>query len=163
MKNIYVIPLMFLVACTTPALEKVYTQEDRLRIKEISDSLEKKSISEAFMDTTGLYLSPIKILSAKIVRKEYSSYRSIEISYKNVGKKKIEAVNFSWYGLDAYGEPADMGGFQKGFGYGEDDNGIAPGKIKTGQFNILSSDAKKVALVWPDKIAFEDGTKWQIH
>ena len=45
---------------------------------------------------------------------------------------------------------------------GFDDAGLRPGKSKTGEWSILSRNAKKIVLVWPYEVVFEDGTKWEI-
>lgn len=125
------------------------------------DSIKKQIYSDALLDTVGVSNAPIKVLSAKIVREEYSTYRSIRLAYKNVSGKKISAVRFKWYGTDAFGEPAEMGGVVDGYGGGVSDDPIKPGGTDAGTWSILSRNVKKVELAWPFEVAFEDGTKWK--
>jgi hypothetical protein len=77
----------------------------------------------------------------------------------------LAAINrhFSWYGLNSFGEPADMGtSLVEGFGSGFDDDPIGIGKTRTSTWNILSKDGKKVVLAGPTKVAFSDGSKWKL-
>jgi len=109
---------------------------------------------------------PVKILSAKLIKQEYSNLKNIRLSWKNISSKKIEGIRFRWYGLNAFGEPADMGSYSpygKGFGSGFTDESLLPGKISYGSWNILSNDGKKVSAAWPYEVVFEDGTTWKSH
>ncbi|KIO75248.1 hypothetical protein TH53_21800 [Pedobacter lusitanus] len=137
---------------------KRYGKSSDERIKEMTH----KVISKSLLDTAGLYKSPIKIIKATLVKKEYSNFRDIRISYKNVSNKPISAIRFMWKGIDAFGEPADMGGAYDGFGGGFTDDVLRPGKSETREWSILSRDGKKVQLAWPTEIAFTDGTKWKL-
>lgn len=134
---------------------------DSLEIERKADSISKRIVRDALFDTVGVSTAPVKVLSARLVEREYSSYKDMRLTWKNVGTKKIAAVRFMWYGLNAFGEPADMGGhIQKGFGGGYSDDPLGPGKTDAGTWSIMSGDGKKVVLAWPYEIAFEDGTKW---
>ena len=42
--------------------------------------------------------------------------------------KTISAIRFSWNGLNAFGEPAEMAGVTNGFGGGFTDNKLRPAK-----------------------------------
>lgn len=121
------------------------------------------NISAAFIDTVGLYKAPVRVLQSKIVSKEYSNFRDIQLKYKNVSNKKIEGIKFNWYGLDAFGEPAEMGNdIVKGAGSGFADDNLVPSETMTSKWEINSRNAKKVLLAWPTEIAFSDGTKWKL-
>jgi len=124
---------------------------------------ENKSGIDAKYDTAGLYLAPVKVLSAKFVSKEYSNYKDIALSYKNVSDKKISAIRFRWYGENAFNEPADMDGLREGWGAGFTDDGLRPGATDYGTWGILSKDGKKVLIAYPYEVAFEDGTKWELN
>ena len=135
---------------------------DSLEIERKVDSMTKASMANIYWDTVGVYNAPIKVLSAKLVRREYSNYKDMALVYKNVSNKRISAVRFSWYGENAFGEPADMGGLtQEGFGGGFDDSGLGAGKTGSGEWSILSKNGKKVIMAWPREVVFEDGTKWK--
>ncbi len=117
-----------------------------------------------FDDTVGVSQAPVKIISAKPVTQDYSNYKDIRITYKNVSNKTITGIKFRWYGLNAFNDPANMGNsadiLGHGIGSGFTDDKLRPGKTTSGRWNILSQDLKKVVTAWPFEIAFNDGTKW---
>ncbi len=81
---------------------------------------------------------------------------------KNVSKKTISAIRFKWTGINAFGEPADMG-ITNGEGGGFDDDKLRPSKSNSGEWSILSRDLKKVTKAWAYEVVFEDGTKWELN
>ena len=123
---------------------------------------EEKNGKGAEYDTGGLYLSPIKVLSAKFIEKEYSNYKDISLTYKNVSKKKVSAIRFKWYGINAFNEPADVGSLNSGWGGGFDDDGLGVGRVTNSTWNVLSKDGKKILIAYPYEVAFSDGTKWEL-
>ncbi|RYE16315.1 MAG: hypothetical protein EOP45_17715 [Sphingobacteriaceae bacterium] len=136
-----------------------YGESAEVHVKKMTDSV----ISKAIFDTTGLYKSPVKILKANIVKEQYSSLRSVHLSYKNVSKKKINGIKFQWYGTTAFNEPADLGNsYVSGFGGGFTDDELRPGKIDGGTWNVLSRDAKSIKLAWPIEVSFADGSIWKL-
>lgn len=141
------------------------SQEEQHFIDSFKSAKQKefnKEIAPTLFDTIGVSAAPIKIISSKLFTKEYSNYRDISVTYKNVSQKKIKAVRIKWYGVNAFDEPADMGerGIYQGFGGGFDDDGVFPGKTNTTTWGISSKDGKRIVLAWPYEVAFEDGTKW---
>lgn len=132
-------------------------EESRQRIRE-----ERNGIGAKY-DTGGLFLAPVKVLSARFVEKEYSNYKDISLKYKNVSKKRISAIRFKWYGENAFNEPADMGALNEGWGGGFTDDILKPGATGYGTWGILSKDGKKVLIAYPYEVAFEDGTKWVLN
>jgi len=167
MKYIILFYILFYIISCVSKEKKItdYSPEEQSRIMEIKDSLMESFEKKSLFDTIGLSNAPVKVLSARLVKQEYSNYKDISITYKNVSKKRIEAIRFRWYGINAFNEPADMGsyGLTKGFGSGFDDNPLSPGKSKTGEWSILSNDGKKVILAWPYEVVFKDGTKWELE
>lgn len=133
---------------------------------ELRDSISKvvdKDIANSLIDTIGLYKAPVKVLSAKLFKKEYSNYRDIRLTYQNISKKTISGIKFRWYGTNAFGEAADMGnGIVEGFGGGFTDDELKPNRKETGEWSILSRDGKKVVIAWPIEVAFADGTSWKL-
>ncbi|HUC79780.1 MAG TPA: hypothetical protein VMR70_02655 [Flavisolibacter sp.] len=123
---------------------------------------EEKHGVGAKYDTGGLYLAPVKVLSAKFVTKEYSNYKDISLRYKNVSNKVITAIRFKWYGENAFNEPADMGALREGWGGGFTDDALRPGATDYGVWSILSRDGKKVLIAYPYEVFFKDGTKWEL-
>ncbi len=124
------------------------------------DSARKKMNQDiAFSDTASQSNCPVKVIVARPITKEYSNYKDVSLTYKNISNKTIEAIKFKWYGLNAFGEPADMG-VSDGIGSGFDDDKLRAGKTVTNQWNILSKDLKKIVKAWAYEVVFEDGTKW---
>jgi hypothetical protein len=123
---------------------------------------EEKHGEGAKYDTGGLYLAPVKVLSAKFVSKEYSSYKDIALRYKNVSQKVITAIRFKWYGKNAFDEPADVGGYN-GWGGGFRDEPLSPGATDYSEWSISSRDGKKILIAYPYEVVFEDGTKWLLE
>lgn len=115
---------------------------------------------ESFMDTTGIYLAPVKVTRAVFFREEYSSFYSVRLNYKNVSGKDIQAIRFEWYGENAFSEPADMGSGSDGHGRGFSDDLLRSGSSTSGAWSILSRDGKKIIGARAYEVAFADGTKW---
>lgn len=137
---------------------------DSFKIARQADSMTKRYIRDALLDTTGISAAPVRVLSARLVTQEYSNYKDIRLTWKNVSTKKIAAVRFKWYGTNAFGEPADMGtSLYEGFGSGFSDDPLSPGRTDSGEWSIMSRDGKKVVAAWPYEVAFEDGTKWELR
>lgn len=135
---------------------------------ESSDAHVKRMVDEgmkkALIDTVGLYKAPVKVLSAKIVKQEYSTYRNVYLRYKNVSGKTISAIKFNWYGVNAFNEPADLGNpVAAGFGAGFTDDVLKPGRSEGSTWDVLSRDAKKIQLAWPIEVSFSDGTNWKLE
>jgi len=101
---------------------------------------------------------PVKILSSRPVENDYSSYRDIHLSWKNVSKKTITGIKFRWKGVNAFGDQADVGD-----GGGFTDDKLRPGKTDYSEWSILSRDLKKVTKAWAYEVVFEDGTKWELN
>jgi hypothetical protein len=140
--------------------------ELKIKGEAFADSVVRAITKANLFDTLGVAAGPIRILSSRIVEKEYSTYKDISLTYKNVSDKKIEAIRFRWYGENVFGEPADMGtsiGLKgsEGFGAGFVDDPLGPQKTRTSEWSINSRDAKKVVKVWPYEIVFSDGSKWK--
>lgn len=169
MKKILLIITISLLFYSCESHKKVKTQS---QIKqEISDSLEIKDRVDDYMnklnlsmkwDTAGFSKSGLIITNAKFFTEEYSNYKSVRLTYKNVSGKRIKAIRFKWYGVNAFGEPADCGNLDyDGFGGGFDDSGLGSGRTTYGIWSVLSRDGDKIIKAWATEIAFEDGTKWE--
>lgn len=163
----YFLFLLLFISCTTKVkkqITKIDEINDSLEIKRMADSMTKETIRGIYKniaDSTGASNSPVIVTKARLFKEEYSSSKSIELTYKNVSGKRIAAIKFMWYGINAFGEPADMGGAFDGLGGGFMDDGINPGAKKTSVWSIYSRDAKKVTSAFVTEIAFADGTKWE--
>lgn len=142
------------------------TREDSLLYDHLHDSLMNavnvQITQKVAFDTAGLSMAPVKVLSAKPYQEEYSSYKGVRLSWKNVSDKNIEAVRFRWYGTNAFGDAADMGSIRDGIGGGYDDDLLRKGSTTSGSWNILSRDLKKIIIAYPTEVAFSDGSKWKL-
>lgn len=139
-----------------------------LRVQEKLDSIRvetDRKINEAvYEDTAGMTLAPIIVTKAWFQKREYSTYKSVKLTYKNVGEKTVTAIRFSWKAVNSFGEPADAGSYTKrGYGGGfTDDIKLKQGQSLTEEWDILSSNGKTIIMAWPTEVVFSDGSKWTI-
>lgn len=163
MKILILVTVAFILFSCKEKKDKEYSPEVKLEAKRLADSLVNNIYKNVSFDTVGVAEAPVKVLSARLFKEEYSNYKSISLTYKNVSGKRIEAMKFKWYGEDAFGDPADMGsaGLTAGFGGGFDDNPIGPGQTRTSTWSIYSSRGKKVVKAWPYEVKFSDGNSWK--
>lgn len=167
MKYIFIFILLFLFSCNNgPANPPKETDSiNGMTIREFKekyvDSVKAAtSLSMLSSDTIGMSVAPVRVIKSRIVKKEYSNYRDIELVYKNFSEKKVTAIRFQWFGINSFNEPADMGysSFARGYGGGFTDDPLSPGRTDDGQWSITSRDAKKVVAAWVTEVAFADGT-----
>lgn len=157
--------LLFLIlSCKSPTEKyKDDLQDTKIRImaEHMTDSIIKNIQSNSlFADTIGVESAPVKVLRARPVTKEYSNYKDISLTYKNVSGKTISAIRFKWHGINSFGEPADLK-IDGGFGSGFSDTRLRAGKSETSEWSQLSRDLKTVTKAWAYEVVFEDGTKWK--
>lgn len=160
MKYITLLIILLSVSCTE--IKKDQTKESSTIKRDSVTGLTVEEKTSGSSDTVGVYKAPIKVTKAVFFEEEYSNYKSVRLTYTNVSGKVISAVKFKWYGENAFGEPADAGGFLAGYGSGFMDDKLRPGKTTTGTWSILSRDGKKILRAWAYEVAFEDGTKWAL-
>lgn len=144
--------------------EKVYTPAEKVQIEHIKDSI-LKDIRKGTLTKVAENVSkedPVQVIKASLFKEEYSSSKSIRLTYKNISGKKIEAIRFYWTGVNAFGEAAEMGSAIEGIGGGYTDDALGVGKSRTSEWSIYSSDGKKVTKAWAKEVVFADGTKWQL-
>jgi hypothetical protein len=149
------------------SIEKAIEKEINSMPNNVADGAQKYREKEngkgAKYDTGGLYLAPIKVLSARFVVREYSNYKDVSLRFKNVSNKRVSAIRFKWYCENAFNEPADAGNsILKGWGAGFTDSELGIGTTTYGTWEILSKDGKKILIAYPYEVAFTDGTKWEL-
>ncbi|MBE4949956.1 hypothetical protein [Chryseobacterium culicis] len=173
MKKYYLIAFAVLLSCNKKdkpesIVSKSNTEDSiQLLANQVTDSVIKSmDIAEDFKGSFSnkklLENSPVEVLSAEFIKKQYSNYKDVKITYKNISDKKIEGIKFEWYGENTFGEPADMGA-SNGKGSGFTDNPLSPGKTDYGVWNILSSDGKKIIGARAYEVVYSDGTKWNLY
>lgn len=99
-KTITIFGLFTMLSCN----QKDNTDEllEQLQNKKIEDSIHQKAIVDFphdiwTSDTIGISKAPVRVLKSQIVRKEYSTYKDIRLTYKNFSDKKVVAIRFLWY------------------------------------------------------------------
>lgn len=95
--------------------------------------------------------APIKILSASIVKSDYSTYA--EIKFKNISDKDIDAIKFELVVFNAFNESLEK--VRAIY-----DDPITKGQTRTGSWIVHISTAKKIGLAKVEEVMFKDGTKW---
>jgi hypothetical protein len=132
--------------------------------EKLKDSILKNQFRKRALDTTGISKSPVIVLNSRFVEKEYSNYKDIQLTYKNVSDKKIQGIRFEWFGENAFGEAAEMGrSLLLGEGGGFTDEILSPGRKSTGTWEIFSKDGKKIITARAYEVAFTDGTIWKLR
>ncbi|MGV1021030.1 hypothetical protein ACTS9V_15575 [Empedobacter falsenii] len=168
MKYFYVFAfLLFTFSCNNKEKEldnDISDLELEIKAREMTDSIIQNATKNKYLDSAGMENSPVIVLKSSFVKQDYSNYKDIELKYKNVSNKTITAIRFEWYGENAFGEPADMGGsFSKGTGGGFTDETLKPDKTGYGQWSILSNDGKKIKMARANEVAFSDGSTWKLN
>ncbi|MFB6456497.1 hypothetical protein ACE38W_14585 [Chitinophaga sp. Hz27] len=143
----------------------VYGCRNNASVKKKQETIEAEALYKMVFDTTGLYLSPIKIVNSRVIESDEVKLKNIELLFKNVTNKNIVGVKFKWFGLDAFGETADMGAASsviKGLGGGHYQHRMRGGETKLATWSLYSQNAKKIVLARPYEVAFTDGTSWKL-
>ena len=107
----------FLVSCSNEekgikGIDQVSTEQKKIdreslsdlelkaRAKVVTDSLIKDAVKSALFDTVGLSTSPVKVLKYYLYQEEYSQFKNISLSYKNISRKITKIINRkSYYNL----------------------------------------------------------------
>lgn len=147
--------LVFINACTESQNKPARTVAQIDSLIEIQKA-NYKPPKEEFKDTIGLYKSPVKVISAKLFKEEYSNDRSISITYKNISDKDIDGVQFHWMTSGTWGIE-DMGRYSSL----KTDELLKAGKTHTRTWSI-HSDNKKSCFAWPHEVVYSDGTSWKL-
>ena len=143
---------------TNPKMSTRDSLEMEIRVQK---ELEKFNESRKW-DTVGVKLSGVQIKKAIFFKEEYSNYKSVKLTYKNISGKKIKAIRFRWYGINAFNEPAESGSLtDSGFGGGFDDRSLGIGSTTSGVWSVLSDDGDKIVKAWPTEVIYSDGSKWE--
>lgn len=158
------LPIIFILFISCQQQNKTFDESliDTTGKQEIKDSLLNVTATNSlFSDSVNADKAPVKILHADPVTNESSNYRSIKLTYENVSGKNITGIKFKWHGVNAFNDPAQMGGQYAGIGTGFTDDPVGVKELKVSIFDISSNDLKKVVRAWVYEVAFQDGTKWK--
>lgn len=126
--------------------------------EKIRDSL---NLKEQFLDTTNIKTSPVKILSAKLLKNAYSDHKDIELIYKNVSNEDIKSIKFEWYCENAFDKPASGRNFYiKGKTTGNSTIYLKKQQTQTKIWEDFSTDANTIISARPYEILYSNGSKW---
>ena len=161
MKKLLVV--LLLASCNSGDVKPTFA--DTIKREQMKDSIIKKVYEDANsnalkQDTINAKEAPVKITSSKVLDGETG--RVIWVFYKNVSKKKITAIRFKWYLVNAFNEPIDNGNSMiKGFDGGYSETELLPGKTENSEWDVPHT-AKKAIATYPTEVAFADGSNWKI-
>ncbi|MBF4493512.1 hypothetical protein IRZ83_15225 [Flavobacterium sp. JLP] len=128
---------------------------------ETTDSL---NLKEKFLDTTNIKTSPVKILSSKLFKNEYSDHKDIQLIYKNVSKTDIKAIKFEWYCENSFDKPASgRSFFIKGEYTGETTFLLKKQNTAFKIWEDFSTDANTIIAARAYEVIFTNGTKWKLR
>ncbi|UTN04218.1 hypothetical protein L0669_23200 [Flavobacterium bizetiae] len=126
--------------------------------KEIIDS-----VKHNFLDTQKTKNSPVRIISAKLLKNQYSDHKDIQLTYKNTTRKNIKAIKFEWYCENVFDKPASgQFFFVKGISRGHTDILLEPRKTTSKILEDFSTDAHAIIAARAYLVVFTDGTKWEL-
>lgn len=126
--------------------------------KEIIDS-----VKHNFLDTQKTKNSPVKIISAKLLKNQYSDHKDIQLTYKNTTRKNIKAIKFEWYCENVFDKPASgQFFFVKGISRGHTDILLEPRKTTSKIWEDFSTDAHAIIAARAYLVVFTDGTQWEL-
>lgn len=163
MRKIIVLLIFSLICCQKKS--KSVAIGTQLPVEAIEVNTSKPSddtIKCKYSDTCILTNAPVKIISSNLVKNEYSGFRDIHLSFKNVSKKDIQAIKFQWYTENALGEPSNL---KSSFYFRGESCGLYTELLKSDRssnviYEEFSSDAKRIIGAQPYLVIFSDGTKW---
>lgn len=166
MKRIIVILIMILVSCKKSEKTVSYdlsTVSPDTVLNQDSWKVKHEMMKDKYLDKDFSIYSPVRIVSIRLFKNEYSNFKNIRLTFKNTSEKNIQAIKFQWYTENALNEPSNLRSFyQRGESGGLYMDVLKPDKTSTIIFEEFSSDAKRVVSVRAYEVFFSDGTKWQI-
>jgi hypothetical protein len=152
-KQIIFILIMGLLSCNSKPTKKLPVTN------EIGKTSKDKDPLVGLIDTVGLYKSPIKLISFKIIHQKKSNV--LRVFYKNTANKSLCAAGFKFLITDSHNKPAKPGNTVSinfnGCGVYEE--------IKAREsthFDFTNFEFNKVLMVWPVEVEFMDGKRWAL-
>lgn len=166
--KVWTITLLILfaaISCNRANIKESATHKQTFSLAEekiqepISDTLKQN-----FLNTTNIQNSPVKIISSKLLKNQYSEHKDIELIYKNVSKKKITAIRFEWYCENAFNKPANgKFFFVKGKAEGYTNKALKTKESRSEIWEDFSTDAKTIISARAYFVSFSDGTNWKLN
>jgi len=167
MKKILLFITITLLSCTNKKSNKTEPIiPDNSLIKNTEEKKEKEiidSVKHNFLDIQKTKNSPVKIISAKLLKNQYSDHKDIKLIYKNTTRKNIKAIKFEWYCENAFDKPASgQFFFVKGITRGHTDNLLNSKTVESKIWEDFSTDAYTIIAARAYYVVFTDGTKWKL-
>ncbi|BFM45201.1 hypothetical protein CFS9_38420 [Flavobacterium sp. CFS9] len=164
MKKIIVVVIFSLVCCQ----KKGKADCNSVDYQSVTNHKSKKSeycedtIKCKYLNRSVFSDAPVKILSSTLRNNEYSSFKDIRMTFKNVTNKDIQAIKFQWYTENALGEPSNLRSsfYLRGESCGLYTEFFKKKGSSTVVFEEFSSDAKRIIKAQAYEVVFSDGTKW---
>lgn len=162
--------ISILTSCNNQNLKNKPSEKYSIINKDINKEYEKEnkkettdSIKHNFLDKQKTNNSPVKIISAKLLKNKYSDHKDIQLTYKNTSQKKIKAIKFEWYCEDAFDKPASgQFFFVKGVSRGKTVNLLNSKKTESKIWEDFSTDAHNIIAARAYYVVFADGSKWKL-
>lgn len=161
----FIIPI--LISCTNKksnATKPILQDNTNGKITEEKNEKEIiDSVKHNFLDTQKTKNSPVKIISAKLLKNQYSDHKDIQLTYKNTTRKNIKAIKFEWYCENVFDKPASgQFFFVKGISRGHTDILLEPRKTTSKTWEDFSTDAHAIIAARAYLVVFTDGTQWEL-
>lgn len=135
-----------------------------LTYKEQKNNFSHLSEKQEESDTIVSKKSPIKIISCRIQKSQYSEHKDIHITYKNVSGKTIQAIKFEWNCRNAFDKPSNgKYFFEKGRSEGNCTKPLKPGASNSKVWEDFSTDAVSITSSRAYYVVFTDGKKWKLQ
>lgn len=166
-----ILVILIATSCTTKNKKDHFSMKKETNSYQINKQVDPEnnlsqsdSIKQSFLNTAGCNESPVKIISSKLLKNQYSDHKDIELIYKNISKKKIGAIRFEWYCENAFNKPANgKFFFIKGKCEGYTNLAINTKQTRSQIWESFSTDAKTIISARAYFVAFSDGTTWKLH
>lgn len=159
--------VIILLSCTNKKSNKTtpIIQDDN-HIKNTTEINEKEiidSVKHNFLNTQKSKNSPVKIISFKLLKNQYSDHKDIQLTYKNTTRKNIKAIKFEWYCENVFDKPASgQFFFVKGISRGHTDILLEPRKTTSKIWEDFSTDAHTIIAARAYFVVYTDGTQWEL-
>lgn len=163
----FIILILVLISCTNK--KKNQTEpivQDNNQIKNTTEKNEKEiidSVKHNFLNIQKSKNSPVKVISSKLLKNQYSDHKDIQLTYKNTTRKNIKAIKFEWYCENVFDKPASgQFFFVKGISRGHTDILLKPKKLDSKIWEDFSTDAHTIIAARAYYVVFADGSKWEL-
>ncbi|SNR34468.1 hypothetical protein [Flavobacterium sp. ov086] len=159
--------ILVLISCTKKSNTNQIAMTPQIDYQQVEKkdtiNIAADSTKNSFIKTHNIKGSPVKIISARLFKSQYSDHKDIELVYKNVTLKNIKAIRFEWYCENAFDKPASgRNFFMKGKSDGFSSTLLRPKERKSQVWEDFSTDANTIISARAYYVVFSDGTKWKL-